>query len=279
MFDDLKKSLLRIKEPLLMGEAVWVGAMRIDTLFGREPFNEDSWLFSFLDTKEKQRAQKYRFLEDKLCFITGRFLSKTALASLVGLPPGCISFGYDSHGKPFVESPGQAKEFYFSISHSAGLVAVAVGYGRPVGIDVERYTRPVDIGAVSKRFLSSEESLAIKEAGDKKQEAFMRTWTLKEAYAKALGMGLGVPFKSFGLIVDSRSRIVWAPRPPDSDSWRFFQGTICENFCLGVCVQGHKSARLLMASIGDDGMKNIALPMSLALDGNSIADSGFPAGK
>ena len=150
---------------------------------------------------------------------------------------------------------------------------------QPVGIDVERYTRPVDIGAVSKRFLSSEESLAIKEAGDKKQEAFMRTWTLKEAYAKALGMGLGVPFKSFGLIVDSRSRIVWAPRPPDSDSWRFFQGTICENFCLGVCVQGHKSARLLMASIGDDGMKNIALPMSLALDGNSIADSGFPAGK
>ncbi|KAG2271896.1 hypothetical protein Bca52824_066451 [Brassica carinata] len=75
----------------------------------------------------------------------------------------------------------------------------------PVGIDVEDKTRKMrhDVLSLAKRFYSSREveflsSIADMEA---RRKEFIKLWTLKEAYVKALGKGFSAsPFNTFSII-------------------------------------------------------------------------------
>jgi len=95
--------------------------------------------------------------------ILGEWLAKTLLAEQSGLPLEKICILRTEKGKPYAEGLP-----YFSITHSADYVAVAVS-DRPIGIDMERL-RPVDprlaerIGADPNRFFEE--------------------WTAKEAHFK-----------------------------------------------------------------------------------------------
>lgn len=250
MLDALKIRLLKAKGAVLASEAVWVGALDIQNLLGHEGSFELSWPFSLLDQKEQEKSRKYRFFEDRLRFVMGRTLVKTALASLLNLSPQEISLECDTHGKPFVKAPPEAFGFFFSISHSAHLVAVALTHGRQVGIDIEPWNRSVDIEAISQRFLSPQERLAISQARGREREAFLRTWTLKEAYAKARGLGLGLSFQDFGLVIGPDQAVTWAPGPPDQGSWQFSSGSLGPDFCLGLCVQGYEQENLECTEAG-----------------------------
>lgn len=101
----------------------------------------------------------------------------------------CKALGLDSlppmetgaHGKPYL-THGPA----FSLSHTQGAVAVAVGRGS-VGVDVERI-RPVQEQLI-RRTLSGREYDWYCARG-RRLEDFFTLWTLKESYYKYLGTGL-----------------------------------------------------------------------------------------
>ena len=79
----------------------------------------------------------------------------------------------------------------FNVSHTEGLVACAVSSGA-VGVDVERGRRLRDPRALATRFFHPDEAAEILETADASaaRKGFLRLWTLKEAYAKALGHGV-----------------------------------------------------------------------------------------
>ncbi|HXF54249.1 MAG TPA: 4'-phosphopantetheinyl transferase superfamily protein [Hyphomicrobiaceae bacterium] len=85
----------------------------------------------------------------------------------------------------------------FSVSHAAGLVAIAVSHNRPVGIDIEAEHSTMD-SAFLKTFLSRREWKAMRRLPEAQRlrEAIHR-WTLKEAYAKLLGIGLAADLTGF----------------------------------------------------------------------------------
>jgi 4'-phosphopantetheinyl transferase len=93
----------------------------------------------------------------------------------------------DASGKPFAWTregePGPA----VTVSHSAGIVAVAVGaQGAALGIDIE-FHRPRKYDRVAAYVFGSAERAAVEAGG---AEAFYRIWTAREARAKATGRGL-----------------------------------------------------------------------------------------
>jgi 4'-phosphopantetheinyl transferase len=90
-----------------------------------------------------------------------------------------------AHGRPVLR--GAADGWHASVTHSEGLVAVAVTAAGPVGIDAERVTESGDLDGLIAAVLAPDEPRP-----DSMRE-FLRYWTRKESVLKATGDGLTRP--------------------------------------------------------------------------------------
>lgn len=112
--------------------------------------------------------------------LAGRALLRHAIAERTGRSAARLELTVTAAGKP--ECAGGP---HISLSHSGSLVVCAVA-DVAVGVDVE--TRPPrDVAAVAERFFTAEEARWL--AADAPAR-FPMLWVLKEAYLKALGLGL-----------------------------------------------------------------------------------------
>lgn len=91
---------------------------------------------------------------------------------------------------------------HFNISHTSSLVACGVTVNVPIGIDVEEKQRRLKnkILAFAKRYFSPDEVKLLTAISDPEiqRQEFIKLWTLKEAYVKAVGRGFSAaPFNTF----------------------------------------------------------------------------------
>jgi 4'-phosphopantetheinyl transferase len=68
-----------------------------------------------------------------------------------------------------------------------------------VGVDVENAARSAPL-EIADRFFSTEEAASVRRLpASLRARHFLRLWTLKEAYAKARGLGLALPLHEFSV--------------------------------------------------------------------------------
>ena len=125
-------------------------------------------------------------------------------------------------GKPYAPSLPQID---FNLSHAREQVLIAVAREQPVGIDLERVDREIEIDDIARRYFSRAEAQAIEAlAPERKLAAFLRLWTCKEAVLKALGEGIsfGLERVAFALDADGAPSRVSdiAPEAGRPDDWR-----------------------------------------------------------
>lgn len=113
------------------------------------------------------------------------------------LRPYRIDYNEDtpvSKGKMGKPSLTERPDIHYNLSHADGIAACIVS-DCECGIDCERIReyRP----NVMKRVFSDSERSMVENAGEgKKNEFFFRLWTLKEAYVKAIGVGISYPMNT-----------------------------------------------------------------------------------
>jgi 4'-phosphopantetheinyl transferase len=139
-----------------------------------------------------------------------RAMTRVLLAEALGTDPDrvpisrrCARCGHPTHGRPTVAGDdGTSSPISFSLSHSGSFAVIALVAGAiRIGVDVEQVRPRRRLGALAARVLNDDEHaawLALGEDGDVQLRAFLRAWTTKEAYLKALGIGIatrlrGVP--------------------------------------------------------------------------------------
>jgi 4'-phosphopantetheinyl transferase len=109
-----------------------------------------------------------------------------------------------------------------------------------VGVDVENTRREIDTLKLAERYFAPSEAADLRGlAASSRQERFFEYWTLKEAYAKARGMGMSLPFDrfSFELTPGQPPRVSFSPALRDNaENWQFELGTPTEQHRLGVAV-------------------------------------------
>jgi 4'-phosphopantetheinyl transferase len=153
-----------------------------------------------LDAEERHRAGGFLFERDRRLFIIAHALLHAAIGSVLG-PHGWRLHGGD-HGRPALTTADGAAPPRFSLSHTSGLAVCVLAADFPVGVDAEAIDRSRDINLMAARYLAADEraQLAACAPADR-MTAFYRFWTLKEATAKALGLGLTLPLTdlAFGL--------------------------------------------------------------------------------
>jgi 4'-phosphopantetheinyl transferase len=153
-----------------------------------------AWL-ELLDAEERGRSQRFRRDADRLAYVAAHALLRRILGQALGRAPAALVWARDALGRPFLAHP-QGLGVEFSLSHTEGMVAVALNPAGKVGVDVEALDRRAPSEREYPAFGLSPDELALLATAPEPRRAdlFFDLWTAREAVAKADGRGLSLPF-------------------------------------------------------------------------------------
>lgn len=156
-------------------------------------------LHAVLSTDEQARAARFIAPSARRQFVAGRGILRHLLARYTGQPAQALRLSTGPHGKPALAGPSALT---FSLSHTEGLLLLAVARNLDVGVDVER-VRPIEgVHRVAARCFTAQECAEL-EAGP---EGFLRLWTSRESALKACGLGISQGWDSLRIVRCSRHR-------------------------------------------------------------------------
>lgn len=137
-----------------------------------------------LSPEERERLARFGFEDDRRDYAAAHTLLRVTLGHHLDTPPDQLRFATTDRGKPYLIHPPNVL-LSCSLAHTRGLVACVISDDEtPVGIDVERIDHTGRTSARIRHLFPPEESLTAD--GDR----FYELWTMKEALAKALGVGI-----------------------------------------------------------------------------------------
>lgn len=143
-----------------------------------------------LSDAERQRRAALRRPEDQARQTTAAALLRVAAGRELGQAPHSVRVERACpdcavpHGRPVLPGTG----LHVSVSHSGDRIAVVLGRGGPLGVDVEHAAPERDVAGLSRLALSPAELAR----GVPDQVGFYTYWTRKESVLKATGDGLRV---------------------------------------------------------------------------------------
>ncbi|MEM6533663.1 MAG: 4'-phosphopantetheinyl transferase superfamily protein [Myxococcota bacterium] len=197
-------------------------------------FEDPGLLALDLPPQERVRAAGIAHGETRTLFIHGRAVLRRALEGVFGIRAARIVI--NRNGRPELAN----SSISFNLSHTRGAIAVALGDGFEVGVDIERRDRRVDVPALARRSFSESEVAWVTEADSDRR--FLETWTLKEAFMKGRGLGFRLPPRSFAFdLRGSEPRIVRS-RDRIDDPWIFHRTTVGD-FQVAAAAGGAAVAR------------------------------------
>lgn len=194
-----------------------------------------------LDAAEHARAARFYFERDRLAFIAAHALTRTILSHRFDRAPEAWHFVAGAHGKPDIDD-GVLR---FNLSHTRGLVAVAVTEASDVGVDVERVDRKRLGPDVTERFFAPTECAYLRSLPPEAwTEAAYAFWTLKEAYIKAIGLGLACPLDAFHFVLDPLAIGFSSQLADDPAQWRFQRWRPTQDHAMALGVRHADPDRL-----------------------------------
>jgi 4'-phosphopantetheinyl transferase len=193
-------------------------------------------MHGLLDLSEQTKADRFRMAADRDAYIAAHALLRTTLSSFIDTAPGDWRFQIDVSGKPELELSQAPPHLHFSLSHTRGLAACAVGWPHALGIDAEKWRSPAPIELATRYFAPSEARLLATQAPTQQTSTFYRLWTLKEAYLKAIGQGLAAPLDGFSFTLDPAA-ITIAGQRATSTAWQFVEFQPGPTHSLALAVQ------------------------------------------
>ena len=156
-----------------------VSARRLEELV--QPLSEDEW----------RRGGRFHRARDRSRFLAGRGTLREILGVLLNVKPASLVFAYGKFGKPEIAAPVVAQALHFNLAHSDSIAVYATAR-HELGVDLEHLRAFEELEQIASRcFSSREERCLLTLPAEQRMEAFFNCWTRKEAYLKAIGLGLG----------------------------------------------------------------------------------------
>ncbi|WP_330301268.1 4'-phosphopantetheinyl transferase family protein [Streptomyces sp. NBC_00503] len=200
----------------------------------------------WLDEQEQEVADGFLFERDRSQYLIAHALVRRVLALETGIPEAEAVIWRSSRGRPFLQLPSGglprgADMLDFNLSHARAYNLLGVSREHRIGVDVERMDRG-DRGLenIITTFCAEEQDWIARAApGRSRDRRVLRLWTLKEAYSKARGLGLALPFDSFAFTL-AEDEGVLSFQPPADDSaerWRFLEVEPVPEVLAAVAVE------------------------------------------
>ncbi len=196
-----------------------------------------------LSAEETARARHLLLEDKKRQFLLTRALVRCVLARYTGLSSTELEFQTGSHGRPELRYRHAPEHLIrFNIAHTDGLVVLAVTRDRAVGVDAEVRSNESRMKHVREHMLSSQERRSVDAlARHRRPERMLQLWTLKESYAKALGLGCQLPFNAvtFDFHRDGSLRALLPPavEAAEASLWSFSLLSASARHVMSVCME------------------------------------------
>lgn len=204
-----------------------------------EDVEANQWadLERLIDPTERARATRFHFDRDRKMYIAGHALMRAMLSAQIPRQPAEWRFTTNAQGKPeAIISPDQPR-LRANLSHTQGMVAVALTVDHDVGIDVEwRLRRGLSMEIVDHFFAPAEVAALKALPSDQLNEALFAYWTLKEALIKAVGLGLSMPLDSFAFTLEPLS-VEFSENRGDPGSWLFRRFQPAPDYAMALALR------------------------------------------
>jgi len=145
-------------------------------------------LKGFLSEVEIAKSERFHYQKDRQSYIIVHGLIRWISGNLLGMEPKAIRIDYNAYGKPFI--PNNTGNIFFNVSHSSGASVLAFDQGHEIGADIEKIDPDFDFQPIIQRFFTEKENRFINEPGKQSSHRFYKLWTRKEAFLKALAIGI-----------------------------------------------------------------------------------------
>lgn len=138
---------------------------------------------------EVARARRFAFERDRRRYVRARSALRRILAGYLGVAPADVALAYSLHGKPRLAAPAPLG---FNVSHSGDHALVAVSRAAQVGVDIEVVDRSRATLELARDVFTADEVAQLATHAGGVALPFFTCWTRKEAYLKAIGLGLTI---------------------------------------------------------------------------------------
>lgn len=150
---------------------------------------------SLLPADERARADRFIHDRHRRRYTVAQAHLRLVLAGLTGTRPEEIAFEFGKHGKPFL--PGGPS---FNQSHSEERIMIGVAAEGRLGVDIEEIRQVRYLLGIADKNFGEDEAARLHAAPEHERlELFFRLWTRKEAFLKAVGVGLTHPLRTFSV--------------------------------------------------------------------------------
>jgi 4'-phosphopantetheinyl transferase len=192
------------------------GELHVWTLHLDVPAEIRARLGGLLAEQERERFERILTPAARARRVVARAGLRLLLARYLGIGPREVELVEGTRGRPELDGP---RGFSFNLSHTADLAVFAIARRAAVGVDIEALDRRAPTRGLIERTLNTRERERVMRAdADRRTAAFLEYWTVKEAYVKALGVGLALDLRKVGV-----ERCADRPRldlPQGSGEWR-----------------------------------------------------------
>lgn len=202
-----------------------------------------TYLSTLLSVEEKIKIQAYKHKLAQHTALITRAICRLVISLYAKENPNKLNFTRNKQGKPeLIINPNNIR---FNISHNDHLIVIAICVSDDIGCDIETPERKISIEPISRRYFATQEHKELMTLNsEQQQQRFFEFWTLKEAFVKATGFGIGLGLDTFYFKFDDKpSRQINIQfnehYPLEQDiKWQCYQ-TMFEQHSLAICRQSN----------------------------------------
>jgi 4'-phosphopantetheinyl transferase len=156
-----------------------------------------------LTDPEISRANRIVYEPHRQLYLGGRIVLRILLSAYTGIENSSLQFGYGNRGKPRLIQASEDARLEFNYTLSRGYALYGFSLDREIGVDIEVFPRDIDVRGFARRILTEDEKKWWQTIPDVQQnESMLACWTRKEAYGKALGVGIRYAMNQVNLFTD-----------------------------------------------------------------------------
>ena len=181
--------------------ALATGQIHLYLLLSADYQSHRDSLLSVLCEQEQLRAQRKKIPAKQFEYILGQAALRSILAQTLSIPCAEVCYARGPKGKPYLGPVHQRQDLQFNISHSGGLLLIALSTAGEVGVDIEAINTTTSMDLVSRRTFSESETKTLFSLPDTlRREQFFQYWTCKEAVVKCTGDGIHSGMNQFTVV-------------------------------------------------------------------------------